>query len=263
VAGTGRLPNGLTLDPLRTEPASAVPPLLRLASAGIPGAPAGTLLWFPDLPAGRYRLRADNRVRGASLDLVISIGRTDAAVATWQAGNLETGTVVDAIDVPVPVHSLSVRGRVTPARALGGLWLEPVRLDRAAPIDGFTRATAARRYGAAVVYGLGDDVYLEPGGLWAGGRSGAGLLIVSDTVGAAQRLRLRAGPVATPVTVKAGSWERTLELAAGASREIDVPRGPGGRTCAVEVRAGRTFRPADLDARSSDARLLGVWVEVR
>ncbi len=257
-AAAGRHPVAVAYDPFRFETPSRVPGLLRLAATGVP---AGTLLWFPNVPAGHYRLRLDNRERDAAVDIGVSIGRTDSPVTTWALRHLAAGRAAIDLDLPVEVHSIAVRGQIVPPQALRALWLEPVDVRRGTPVNGFTRATAARRYGDAVVYGLGDDVYLEPSGLWVGAESGAGLFIVSDAPGAEQRLLLRAGPVATRVTLTSGTWAEELDLAPGGTREVLVPRQPDGHATPLAVRAGTGFRPADSNARSTDTRYLGVWVE--
>jgi hypothetical protein len=44
--------------------------------------------------------------------------------------------------------------------------------------------------------------------------------------------------------------------------EIEAPAARSGRTL-VQIRVAHGVRPADLDARSSDHRLLGLWLELR
>jgi hypothetical protein len=139
------------------------------------------------------------------------------------------------------------------------LWLQPAFVDGAALPAAGRRAGSACRYGGVVVYALGN-AYLEPDGLWtAGGQTAELVLQVSPGANRAA-FTLRAGPVTTPVQVRAGSLSLDAELSAGDARELDVPISPQG-TALVTIRAGRGFRPSELDPSSADRRLLGVRLE--
>jgi len=73
---------------------------------------------------------------------------------------------------------------------------------------------------------------------------------------------MRAGPVATPVAVRAGSLSLDVELAPGEERTLEIPLSPEG-SALMTIRAGRSFRPSETDPSSGDRRLLGVRLEVR
>jgi hypothetical protein len=57
-------------------------------------------------------------------------------------------------------------------------------------------------------------------------------------------------------------WRREVTLAPNEQTVIDVPAARGGRTL-LQMRVERGVRPADVDPRSTDHRLLGLWVELR
>jgi hypothetical protein len=66
--------------------------------------------------------------------------------------------------------------------------------------------------------------------------------------------------VANRIELRAGDWQRTLDLAPGQEQRIDVP--PTGRATPLEIRAASGVRPFDGDHRNRDFRLLGVWIAI-
>ena len=54
-----------------------------------------------------------------------------------------------------------------------------------------------------------------------------------------------------------------VSLAAGEVWDIDVPHRAGDRVVRVTIATAAGFRPSDLDASSTDSRVLGAWVEPR
>ena len=73
---------------------------------------------------------------------------------------------------------------------------------------------------------------------------------------------MRAGPVATPVEVRAGSFTLRTELAPGAEQMLEIPTSSDGASY-VTIDALRSFRPSETDPSSGDRRLLGVRLEAR
>ena len=56
-----------------------------------------------------------------------------------------------------------------------------------------------------------------------------------------------------------GTWHETLILRPGEERRCDIPVGDGPGT-PLTVHSAQGFRPADLDPKSQDDRVLGVWI---
>jgi len=116
------------------------------------------------------------------------------------------------------------------------------------------------RYGEALVWFLDNAAFAEPQGWWVQGRASSVVLL--DTHGGATvRLLIRNGGMANRVGLRVGAWTVSLNLAAGEERPIDIPVAAGSARLAVTSEAG--FRPSDVDSASRDARVLGVWVELR
>jgi hypothetical protein len=118
--------------------------------------------------------------------------------------------------------------------------------------------------GSARVFAVNNGVYLEPGGFWLEPAIDHTLLIASTANGV--KLALRNTPVENRVIVTIDRWRREVTLAPNEQQEIEAPAARGGRTPTVmlmRIRAANGVRPADLDSRSSDRRLLGLWVELR
>ena len=111
------------------------------------------------------------------------------------------------------------------------------------------------RYGAHDVFFLDEESYPEAPGFWV--RPGRSRVVVGETAGPVA-VFLRNAPVANRVELRAGAWQRTIELSPGQELRIDVP--PTGRATPLEITAATGVRPFDGDHRNRDFRLLGVWI---
>jgi hypothetical protein len=111
------------------------------------------------------------------------------------------------------------------------------------------------RYGAHDVFFLDETSYPEGPGFWV--RPGRARVVVGET-SAPFGLFVRNAPIANQVTLTAGSWQRTLDLAPRQEVRVEVP--PAGRATPIAIRAARGVRPFDGDRRNRDVRLLGVWI---
>jgi len=127
------------------------------------------------------------------------------------------------------------------------------------------------------IYYLDDNSYLQEAdklSLWVRGESRAEWLVKTERPVRRLRMLVRAGPVATAVTVTAGGRRQELDLAAGTSGEmvIELPRGfpyknarpvesPGPAwVWVVSVASSAGFYPRDFEPESPDVRFLGVLV---
>ena len=117
------------------------------------------------------------------------------------------------------------------------------------------------RYGDTAVWFLDEGTFVEADGWWVSGRATASVLLDAPRDRSPVPLLIRNGGVPNRVTLSAASWAVRLDLAPREERPIDVPMVAGRTRLQVASEAG--FRPADVDPGSRDARLLGVWVQVR
>jgi len=118
--------------------------------------------------------------------------------------------------------------------------------------------------GAGTVFAVNEGVYLEPGGFWLEPRIDHTMLVAvtSNSV----KLVLRNTPVENRVTVTIDKWRKEVTLAPNEQVEIEAPAARDDRAqtlVLMRIRVANGVRPAELDPRSSDRRLLGLWVEMR
>jgi hypothetical protein len=117
---------------------------------------------------------------------------------------------------------------------------------------------------AGTVFAVNEGVYLEPGGFWLEPQIDHTMLIASTSNSV--KLALRNTPVENRVTVTIDRWRKEVTLAPNEQVEMEAPAARGGRgqtMVLMRIRVANGVRPAALDPRSSDRRLLGLWVELR
>jgi hypothetical protein len=258
--GHGGAASGVVFEPFTiTSPERALD-RVRIGLEPVSGAPPRAWLWVPRLPAGRYRLWIDTRTAGASFDAAVLVGRSDGPLDEWRFENMAPGAVSREVALPVDVHAMAVRGPDNARSMVRAIWLQPVGNAGRAPRLSEQRAIAARRYGRAAIFALGNAVYLESGGLWTAAGRTAEMAVTAGPDQDGVEFVLRAGAVATPVEITSGAFSIRLTLAAGESRDLVIPLRPG-EPALVRVRAERGFRPASVDPSSTDMRMLGVRLE--
>jgi len=258
--GHGGAASGVVFEPFTITSPERAFERVRIGLEPVSGAPPWAWLWVPRLPAGRYRLWIDTRTAGASFDASVLVGRSDGPLDEWRFENMAPGAVSREVALPVDVHAMAVRGPDNARSMVRAIWLQPVGNAGRAPRLSEQRAIAARRYGRAAIFALGNAVYLEPGGLWTAAGRTAEMAVAAGPDQDGVAFVLRAGAVATPVEITSGAFSVRLTLAAGESRDLVIPLRPG-EPALVRVRAERGFRPASVDPSSTDMRMLGVRLE--
>ena len=106
-----------------------------------------------------------------------------------------------------------------------------------------------------------EETYPERGVFWTRER-GRGRVIVVTGGARTLVMTLHVGPKATNVTVRVGSDTQTFALSAEETREVRWPLSPNRETVPVDVAADASFRPSDVDRRSTDTRQLGCQVRL-
>jgi hypothetical protein len=202
---------------------------------------AGTVV---GTPAGHIRVLTDRRT---------------SPLAVWDAAQLEN-TWKRTLLIPVAVAGLEVDLDGDAQRHVRDLTVRAVsvvpRADRLAEGE---EAGHGARYGSAAVYALTGTVWVEPGGMWVGGASGAGLAVRPDEPGAIH-LFLRNGPMTNDVTLASGSWRQEMRLQAGEERVVDVPADRSRLATSLQVMSAQGFRPSEVNPKTDDDRFLGVWI---
>lgn len=267
-----RVPSAEAAALLRIEPPASTTP----GGAGPNDRP---LYQVASVPAGRYRLEP----RGAAPSgwLMIGIGRDQFSLVSGtlpaagqpapQGGAPSPAGPAQAIDLdfPIAVRAIVVRGDEQARRSVQGMSITP--LSVVMPQDRLSGEVARRavRYDAATVYFLDDRSFPEPEGFWVGGgRTSEVVLQAAEPGGRMQaaasggtRLLIRNGPVQNHVALISGGWKVDATLAPGEERRVEVPMRQGRGAALLRISADAGFRPADVDPKSRDTRLLGLWVK--
>jgi hypothetical protein len=257
-AGTSRGSLGVMLESQSIVPPSLALERLRLGSEPGTGVRGDDWLSLRFLPAGRYRWWADLSSAG-SAELALLGGRADGPFETWAVASETAGALSRDVVLPVGLSGVRVRGAAGGRSFVRGVWLQPVFGDGRPAAGAGRRAASARRYSGLVVYAVAST-YLEPDGLWTAGGRTAELVVQASPGERFATFTLSAGPVATPVELRAGQFSLEADLAPGEAREVAIPVSPDGWAL-VTIRTGRGFRPSDADPSNADRRLLGVRLE--
>jgi hypothetical protein len=259
-AATALGARGVVLESAAVMPAAAALERLHMSGEPAAGAAAGDWLSLPYLPPGRYRLWAELSAAGAA-EVSLLAGRSDGPFEAWTVAADGAGAL--SRDIVLPVALAGVRARVgdSARSAVRGLWIQPVLGEWARGPASGRRAASARRYGPVAVYAV-RGAYLEPEGLWTAGGQAAEFVVQAVPGERLAAFTMRAGPVATPVSVRTGAFSLDAELAPGEERMLEIPLSPEGASV-VMIDAGRGFRPSEIDPTSGDRRLLGVRLEAR
>lgn len=252
-------PHEIQLSPVAVLSHAEVMPRLQLDTPNRGPRPGSDrpLLSVPLLPAGEYELVAvGTPTIAGTLDVVV--GRSVQTIEHFDLADRPAGFTGVVLRLPVLVHSITIRGDERARASLPHLMLRPRSVRR--PSERLTDAYARRasRYATTRVFFLDEYPFMEPAGFWTRGGGPTDLVIDADP-GSADSLLVRAGPVATRVTLSAGEWQADYALQPGQVQTVQLPG--LGHPLRLLIETSAAFRPAALDPASSDLRDLGVWVE--
>jgi hypothetical protein len=229
----------------------------RSAAQGCAGRLDRPLFSLPGLPAGRYRLRV--RAQAASGVLLVGVGCDQFTLVTQ---TLTAPPQPIEIDFPVDLRRLLVRGDEDARQTARTLIVEPLSIVPAASRLSDGSARHGVRYGDAAAYFLDEGLFAEPEAFWVrGGRRGT-LVLKPDVQRTAATLFLRNAPVENRLTIETGTWRDEMTLAPGEERRVQVPLDASRGATLVTFTAANGFRPSEVDPKSRDGRLLGVWVKI-
>ena len=208
-----------------------------------------------ELPEGRYvaRVWLDGAVASGAMALVRLSDQIVLAQASAATANPAIVQFDLPVGAPVTVETTSVRPRlveIVPLSIVPRSARATAPAHRVEPIGGAVPGFIAY---------TDDGTFPEGGVFWTRGTAKGTIAVV--TPGASTlRLILHVGPNRGAVSVEASGRRLDLDLAADETREIDLPITQGSTRLVVSVQATRAFRPAEVDAKSDDQRLLGVQV---
>jgi hypothetical protein len=216
------------------------------------------VLWSAsDVPPGTYRVAARSGLN-VSGTLSVAVGRPDAVIHTCTFADEHPGPTSCEVHLPAGAAGLWLTGDEQLQRSTESLAL--TLISRGVHDCGRRARRAAARDGRTL-FVLEGDAFVEPGGLWT--RGGGEVTLVVPAAEGRAGLHIRQGGAAGPVRVEARGFAEERGMDAGALWELGIPVRPGEEFALVTIRSAAAFRPADLDASSSDTRPLGAWVEPR
>jgi hypothetical protein len=215
-----------------------------------------------DLPAGIYDALVWFRsARPREGEVIVS---ASPRVTFARVQGVLANPTTARFELPVNVRRLSVR---VPGTQVAGAMTEVEIVPRAVRPpserpDISTRAIESipGRDRAYLVY-ADEHAYPEGGVFWTREREETTVWIAP--AGAARMvLTLSTGPMSGDVTVRVWGRTSTVEMTANVTRQMTIDLPPGEQLVPISIRSDVVFRPADVNATSSDMRQLGCQVRI-
>jgi hypothetical protein len=247
--------------PWHLLPGAEVPIHLQFDS-GVRGAQNSrdtALFRAPLIPAGDYELVVSGSNKPAG-EISVLVGRTELVLDRMGLEGYPAGPTGLVLHLPVRVHSLTILGDDDARRSISQIELRPRKLRDETASDTTRFGLRATRYGAARVFFLDNNAFMEPGGFWTRGESSTEVVIDGSAPGSPPSLLVRAGAVQTTTELISGDWAESLRLSPGEERHVQLPALHDADAWLVEIVTSEGFRPAQHDPGSRDMRNLGVWV---
>lgn len=259
---------GWRSQPYGMVPLGDVPRQLTLASTvrGPRNPDASALLAIPLVPAGDYEVALEGAAHPSGT-ISVSVGRTQQVVDVIDLNGLSGGHTGLIVDLPVRVHSLTIRGDEEARRSVPRLTLRPRSVfEPGQRAEG--QALRASRYGPTRIFFLDDNTFMERPGFWTRGSSTASLIVDARRPDGDGRdlpvvLVVRAGALATTAEFSVGTWRERVELSARGEATVTLPPRGEAPNWQLTIRSGPGLRPIEHDPGNRDVRNLGVWVEIR
>jgi len=260
-------PLAIVYDPFRPVDPNSVPQLVTLrARPGLRRASQPVPLLFNArfaLPPGEYIVELDfDAAASTEADSVaLQVGRVGDPIEAWPIGDGSRGRWRHTFRLPIQAEFIGFRVSPSLEPHVRELRLRAARVDDTHSRREALPVLAAARYEGVSVYFHDDAVWPEANGFWTRGESTARMTVAAERRGPVP-LKLHGGGRANAVKFETPTWTREVWLRADGAVELTVPpdRRPG--IIPLQVTASGGFRPSARDARSSDSRLLGCWIEV-
>jgi hypothetical protein len=211
-----------------------------------------------DVPEGQYDVRVwFDGPRAADGTVAVAIGGTPITApvaATASPVTIPLAMVVSgwiSVEASDPATRRAIaRVEIVPTSiVLPGLRL-PLDARAAGPVAGPPRSYA--------LY-TGGNTFPEDGSFWTRDTN-EGVAVLVPGRASTLRLILHVGPPGGAVHIDVDGRRRDETFAPNETRELDLPIDPGAARVVLKARAARSFRPSEVDSRSTDNRELGVQV---
>lgn len=253
----------LMLQPLRSVSEADLASRIEVATTtrGPQGVADAALFTSSVLPAADYDVVASgaNALEG---NLVVRVGRLEQPTEQWSLQGLHSGITGLTLHLPVPVHSVVIRGDEAAKTSITKLTLRLRRLLKN-PDDGVAYALRAARYGRVRVFFMDQAAFTEPAGFWTRGQEATAVVVDAADAARSQGLpmRIRSGPVPTGVDLSVGEWSKHLTFTPDQIQEVTLPPLASESSWLLRIDTEAKFSPRDLDPKNRDFRRLGVWIE--
>ena len=261
-------PAAMMYDPLRRGASTEVVPTLTLGVKAMQRNDPQPVRVIHNgrfsLPAGTYRIDVTFNANGSgrSWPLSLQLGRVGPPFETWPVQPQPNQTWSTTLWLPVNASFVGLRGPVELERAIDSIVITPTDVTNAGSRPIVPVVTAAAHYGDANFYFHDDRMYPEETGFWTLGRRTSEVTVaVPPTHADPVVLRIHPGAKANNVTFSTFDWQEAHSLFPGQAAEIELPRMEGG-VVPLTITVTDGFSPREGDPASTDARFLGIWVEV-
>lgn len=222
--------------------------------------PNDVALYFPHPPAGTYVIEARIPNGGAGR-IDVTLDRQYGPAWSWDLSGAR-GVWRAEFRLPVSAAEVAIDVNLADRPAIERLTLRPVEMVGSSHRLSSGIPDHVTRYGPALVFLMNGHAYMEPAGTWiAGGESGE--FVIEPDARQPIRLFVRNPPVENQVTLEGDGWRQQLAMKPGEERFVDLPLASGRTAARVRVTTARGARPVDFEQGSTDARLLGCWIETR
>lgn len=234
---------------------------LRLADLRPPAARADDpLVVVPSAPAATYEIGATVAHAGAGR-LSVALDRTFGPIWSWNLDGAN-GEWRRQFHLPVPVPAIVLDADGGGRQAIDRLSVRAVDVVGSLHRIANTEADHVVRYGRIIVFLTGGHAYAERAGTWVAGGASANFVVTTDDREPIH-LFVRNPPIENHVTIVADDRRQELTMAPGEERLVEMPMSIDRTTLHLTVSSANGVRPTEFEPGSTDARLLGCWIETR
>jgi hypothetical protein len=213
------------------------------------------------LPAGTYRIEIEWSGERLGDQVGLQIGRTGDPLLHWPVDARPGERWTQQFSVPVDAPFVGLRGTPELERVIASVRIIPIAIVNATDRLRGPAVIAASQSGPASLFYY--DTYASPeiDGFWVWGGQRTRVTLSRPPSDDPLVLRVHSGPVPNRLHVAKFGWRHSVDLPPEAPEIVEVPL-EGATTVTLEFAADAAFVPRELDPSSTDARALGVWVEV-
>ena len=260
-------PAAIIYDPVRKVDAAAVLPEVRLGVRPAQRTDPQPIRVLHNgrfsLPAGTYNIDVTfgDRVPSRPTPFSMQVGRIGPPLQTWTLQPSPGGTWRTSLWLALDAGFVGFRGPLEMERAIASITITPTAVTDVGARPRVGEVLSAASYAGVMCYFHQEQMYPEPAGFWTVGRQAAVTVAVPPGRTAPVVLRIHSGAQANHATISTFGWRRHYALVPGQAADVELPVVAGG-VIPLTISTDSTFSPRAIDPASTDARFLGIWVEI-